>query len=265
MKFATFKELLAYADRKNMNKTSGMNGGPTGPVGIIEAYDASGKGDNGPTGFGKEAVGDLASDVKGTGARFNAGKDAVELIPVWVIYEAALQRPEYLDTYEQREAMYLLERLSKWQMGAISAIEMFRAFDGEWTTDCAAVFDYGRKKYAEWNWAKGMKWSVPTGCAVRHLLAILRGEANDVGEKEAVSPHRGHVSCNLVMLAQYEKNFTEGDDRPKWIRTCVPNEGTGTELLLEKNASISKPVFSATGYSSSDVVVGDFLPPGNIG
>lgn len=92
---------------------------------------------------------------------------------------------------------------------------MFGGFFGDWWTDCALVFDYGRKKYAEWNWAKGMAWSIPLACAVRHLLAILRGEEND---PESGLPHRGHVACNLVMLAQYEATYHEGDDRPtKWL------------------------------------------------
>jgi hypothetical protein len=86
--------------------------------------------------------------------------------------------------------------------------------DDPWM-DCAAVFDYGRKKYATWNWAKGMPWSVPMACAVRHCLAILRGEEND---PESGLPHRGHVACNLVMLAQYEHTYLEGDDRPSILR-----------------------------------------------
>jgi hypothetical protein len=220
-----------------MGRIHGMDGGQTGLEGIVETYDASGKGGNGPTGFGKEAVGDLKSDEKGTGARFNAGKEAVELIPVWIIYNWAYDTYGQNATDAQLEALELLAVLADWQRDATSGNILLNAFNGDWITDCAAVFDYGRKKYAAWNWAKGMQWSVPTGCAVRHLLAILRGEENDVGEKGSGLPHRGHVACNFVMLAQYEETFKEGDDRPtKWLATSkAPDD---RQLLLEKTTTI---------------------------
>ena len=75
--------------------------------------------------------------------------------------------------------------------------------------DCARVFEYGKKKYAAWNWAKGMPWSVPLACALRHLGAIQRGEVDD---PESNLPHLGHVMCNIVMLAHYAKYYPEGND-----------------------------------------------------
>ena len=30
--------------------------------------------------------------------------------------------------------------------------------------DAARVFEYGTRKYAPWNWAKGMTWSSVIGC-----------------------------------------------------------------------------------------------------
>lgn len=171
-------------------------------------------------------VGDTTSDAKGSGARFNTGKPPVELIPVWILAACAgsgiglgssnpfcvRNRPPVDVAYEARQ---VLDDLGEWQRGEVGVSSVLQAFEADWTTDAAAVFDYGRKKYAEWNWAKGMPWSVPTACAVRHLLAILRGEEND---PESGLPHRGHVACNLVMLAQYESTYREGDDRPlKWI------------------------------------------------
>lgn len=78
----------------------------------------------------------------------------------------------------------------------------------------AAVFGYGAKKYAAWNWAKGMPWSVPYECMLRHLEAWFRGEEND---SESGLPHLGHAMCNLMMLTHYADNYREGDDRPKHI------------------------------------------------
>jgi hypothetical protein len=78
-------------------------------------------------------------------------------------------------------------------------------------TDAAKVFGYGAVKYAPWNWAKGMPWSVPVGCIGRHLLALLWGEELD---KESGLPHRGHVGCNVMMLQHYAEHYTEGNDLP---------------------------------------------------
>ena len=164
-----------------------------------------------------DGIGDVNSDARGSGARFNSGKPPVELIPVWIIANTTFVDP----TDEAKgEAADLLALLGDWQRLECTAIDILARME-DWHVDCARVFDYGRKKYAEWNWAKGMPWSVPLACAVRHCLAILRGEEND---PESGLPHRGHVACNLVMLAQYESSYPEGDDRP-W-RLLAPAEKT---------------------------------------
>jgi len=77
--------------------------------------------------------------------------------------------------------------------------------------DEARVWEYGKKKYAAWNWAKGMPWSVPYACALRHLAAWQSGEDID---SESGLPHLAHVMCNLRMLTLYSKTYLEGDDRP---------------------------------------------------
>lgn len=111
----------------------------------------------------QEGIGDVNSNAKGSGARFNAGKPDYSLIP-----------------------MHTLE-------------------------DEARVWMYGAQKYAAWNWAKGMPWSVPFACAMRHLAAWQRGEDTD---PESGLPHLAHVMCNLRMLTLYSKTYPEGDDRP---------------------------------------------------
>jgi hypothetical protein len=40
---------------------------------------------------------------------------------------------------------------------------------------------------------------------------MIRGEDID---PESGEPHRGHVFCNVVMLLQYTKTYTEGNDLP---------------------------------------------------
>lgn len=77
--------------------------------------------------------------------------------------------------------------------------------------DEARVWEYGSRKYAAYNWAKGMPWSVPLACALRHLSAWQRGEDLD---EESGLPHLAHVACNIRMLTLYSKTYPEGDDRP---------------------------------------------------
>ncbi len=77
--------------------------------------------------------------------------------------------------------------------------------------DEARVWEYGKKKYAAFNWTKGMAWSVPFACLMRHMAAWQRGEECD---DESGLPHLAHAMCNLRMLTLYAKNYTEGDDRP---------------------------------------------------
>lgn len=118
-------------------------------------------------------LGDVNSNEPGSGARYNAGKPAYELVPLI-------------------------------------------AFEG-----CARVFDFGRAKYAPWNWAKGMAWSAPFGCLMRHLSAWQRGEDND---PESGLPHLDHAMANLVMLTTYARTYPQGDDRTKWLRAAEAGE-----------------------------------------
>lgn len=81
--------------------------------------------------------------------------------------------------------------------------------------DEARVWEYGKHKYAAWNWAKGMPWSVPLACALRHLAKFQQGEDLD---PETGLPHIAHAMCNLRMLTLYATTYPEGDDRPKeWL------------------------------------------------
>lgn len=73
------------------------------------------------------------------------------------------------------------------------------------------VWAYGKEKYAAWNWAKGMAWSVPFASLMRHMAAWQMGENND---PESGLPHLAHAMCNLRMLTLYSRTFPEGDDRP---------------------------------------------------
>lgn len=163
------------------------------------------------------SVGDVNSNARGSGARYNDGKPHLELIPLQLIAQSfEILRPTSDHFVPMREALRHLGRFQ--ERGGADVLQLaVRAldFDGEAWNECAAVFDYGRRKYAEWNWAKGMAWSVPIGCAARHALAVLTtGELDD---PESGLRHRGHFMCNLTMLATYARMFPEGDDRPSQV------------------------------------------------
>lgn len=66
----------------------------------------------------------------------------------------------------------------------------------EYIEGTASVFQFGAKKYAAHNYRKGLAHSRLLDAAMRHILAILRGEEID---PESRLPHRYHASCSLAM------------------------------------------------------------------
>lgn len=163
----------------------------------------------------QQGIGDVHSSAKGSGARYNSGKPPLDLIPLSLIppFYAIAPGNEFRRVElpaEIAQALEALDALGMFQAREGKLLDVLRPLGDGWD-ECAQVFDHGRRKYAEWNWAKGMPWSVPIGCAARHLMAIIRGEHTD---PESGLSHRGHVFCNIVMLATYQGTFAEGDDRP---------------------------------------------------
>ena len=151
-----------------------------------------------------KGIGDILSTAAGSAARYNEGKPAVELIPLLVIYEALGESTRTLPLYH----------LGRFQLRLGSDQEnignTIRSVGADWE-NCARVFDYGRRKYAEWNWLKGMPWSAALGSASRHMLARIGGEVVD---PESGLTHKGHIMCNLVILSTYVSRYPAGDDRP---------------------------------------------------
>lgn len=168
-------------------------------------------------------VGDVNGTSKGSGARFNANKPALELIPARVLARyhafARTRAPRLpIRAVEYPDALAEFDRFQMNRLSGVEAEECLLAVlhelnnDGNLWADTARVFDYGRQKYSAWNWARGMKWSIPIGCALRHLVfGPMRGETDD---PESGLPHRGHVGCNIVMLLWFLEYYPEGDDRP---------------------------------------------------
>jgi hypothetical protein len=168
-----------------------------------------------------ENVGDVNSSARGSGARFNAGKTRLDLLPLNIVLDSLpLSTEDMIDTVDDsvRTAVYrAMSDIGHFQQ---SGDELFldRALDTlhPYWKDCADVFEYGAKKYASWNWVKGMAWSIPIGCIGRHSFAVFNGEMND---PESGLPHVGHILCNVVMLKTYFEGYPEGNDLPpKYFR-----------------------------------------------
>jgi hypothetical protein len=103
------------------------------------------------------------------------------------------------------------------------ALVPFHLFSG-----VARVFMGGKLKYAEWNWAKGMGWSVVVDCVFRHLFKWwYMGEDLD---PESGEHHIDHIICNLLMLKHYTRAYPDGDDRP-------PQDMTGFNEWLSDMAT----------------------------
>ena len=150
------------------------------------------------------AVGDVTSTARGSGARANGNKAPLDLIPV------SVWRNNWRDRMKNSAAvMDIMYALEAFQAGDDNALSSY--LKGIDLTGSVNVFEYGARKYAAWNWAKGMPWSVPLGCALRHIDADLSGELYDY---ESGETHMAHAISNVVMLAYFLNTYPEGDDRP---------------------------------------------------
>ena len=159
------------------------------------------------------AVGDINSDAPGSGARFNDGKLAMDLIPVSFWVRAWDYDLNHRAGGVNRDVKIVLHGLERFQEGNDGApAKILEAFGEGGLRSATRVLEFGAKKYAAWNWAKGMNWSVPTGCILRHSRAILVDDEDY--DPESDLPHFGHILCNVVMLDYFTKHYPEGDDRP---------------------------------------------------
>lgn len=154
-------------------------------------------------------VGDVNSSERGSGARYNDGKPDLSLIPLDIIARSlvveATARDGHLGTS--------LLRLGQFQRtgNVVHLDAAIRLMRNAWF-DCARVFEYGRNKYAAWNWAKGMAWSIPLACAARHAVKELY--LDEFLDGESGLPHAGHYLANLVMLRTFVETFPSGNDLP---------------------------------------------------
>lgn len=81
-----------------------------------------------------------------------------------------------------------------------------------WLSGVGMVLTYGAKKYAPWNWAKGIQMSRLLGACLRHVLAFMGGEDTD---PETGLCHLYHASCCLAFASEMWRLKPDMDDRYK--------------------------------------------------
>ena len=159
-------------------------------------------------------VGDLDSDEKGTGARMNADKLRVELLPVrhWAhLFWTAKANAKDMEAHRATFCA-AVDALAVFQEGDYNAQKLLAPLWPIWFDEAVEVFVYGTHKYKMWNWLKGQPWSVPLASAIRHAKADLID--GDLIDNESGLSHVGHFTCNVIMLAQFSKSYKAGNDFP---------------------------------------------------
>lgn len=183
-------------------------------------------------------VGDVNSDEMGTAARANGNKAAYDLMPLEQVAFLLHNEDKLWAMSSTINHVNLFDQLGMFQRDACSAEDVLMAcvayhlscLPGDEHDDrdllgalesVMNVWDYGRKKYAEWNWAKGAPWSVPLACLSRHIRRQLRDP--DGVDKDSKECHTAHIVCNAQMLVHYAKYWNHrgsdfdgkiADDRP---------------------------------------------------
>lgn len=74
------------------------------------------------------------------------------------------------------------------------------------------VLMFGAKKYAAFNWQKGLSYTEVCESLLRHVHAFLEGEDND---PESKIEHVGHILCNAMFLSYMFLFKKNKDDRNK--------------------------------------------------
>lgn len=159
------------------------------------------------------------------GKKNDTGKAQLDLIPWDVFAPLARDWPDRLLT-TPTDVKYYAERLSLWwRLGDTEQLqELFMSVCDECTPEASSpyhamietvlpVLEFGAKKYAPWNWAKGMKWSRLYAAALRHWLAHMSGDRTD---PETGFLHLQHLACCLMFLVVYEHEGLGEDDRPDY-------------------------------------------------
>ena len=101
------------------------------------------------------------------------------------------------------------------------------------TEGIGKVLTFGARKYAPYNWAKGINYSRIIGAIKRHLLAIERKEDTD---PESGLLHADHIACNVAFLQTYMRHpyqYAEFDDRYEFSEKQIYDDDSGEFKVTE--------------------------------
>lgn len=181
------------------------------------------------------AVGDVNSREMGTAARANGDKPDWSLMSLRQVASLMMNLSiieKYRDDFSTGSAAAkLVDILGQFQEGLCSADQLlFASVAYHWDQyedvsggsepsplskvlePVIAVWEYGKIKYSEFNWATGAKWSIPIGSLKRHIDDIIYDHEDF--DSESLELHSAHIVCNAMMLVHYAQFWKKGDDRP---------------------------------------------------
>ena len=94
-------------------------------------------------------------------------------------------------------------------------------FPADAAEEIIKVLMFGAKKYDDWNWSKGIKFSRLFAAIMRHMWAWFHGETND---PETGLNHLAHAGCCIVFLLSYSRRadyVQKYDDRPEYYQEKI--------------------------------------------
>ena len=108
----------------------------------------------------------------------------------------------------------------------------------EWVWGLGMVMTRGAIKYDTRNWERGMKWSYPIGCALRHIFKFVCGERYDV---ETGCHHLAMAAWNVLALMSYDirgvgENDLVGVGDLTWLDKVATNPGPALQKLMDDKA-----------------------------
>lgn len=173
------------------------------------------------------AIGSLESQEKGSAARANGGKPDWSLMPLRQIALLLRCCPDVPGPYRESLSQLVIDAAQVQETGRFDdafnwllhttkflANELDTSFEGA-LIETIAVWEYGKKKYAAFNWMKGMVWSQTIASYMRHIWDLARGEMHD---QESGRHHGAHLVCNAMMLVHFMQHYKDGNDLPtQWF------------------------------------------------
>lgn len=142
----------------------------------------------------------LAGPPSKGGDRHNEGKP-----PLWLLPWSALE-PRIIDA--RSDAAYALWSWGRGeQMAWIEHLREPGVLEG-----ASTILQFGTKKYAHFNWEKGLSFIDTISSGLRHAVA------EGMKDPDSGLPHIHHLYCNLIFAAHFDANqaqYKAFDDRPE--------------------------------------------------